>query len=286
MWSEKGWRGSSRWKRNRRYSAITAASPGSDFAPETTSPFRQALMALGDSATTGRPASRRRSTSRRSGRSIATVSPPGSPNARRRATGLSNPSAECSPTSPRASTTWPTSRCRCASCSPACWSGGDGGSTWRPSLGDHRVRCRRRCPEVAPRPGSPAGLACGNHQGVVSLRPRHRNHRHRRRRRPRVRSRGPQATPVGIRICDLLGAGGAVAGLPRRALALRCDRGRPLRGDGRARDRGGRPPGPQPRPGADHGFRWAPHQVRADRWHPTHPSTQAMGSRRRRDVGR
>ena len=53
-------------------------------------------MALGDTATTGCPASRRRSTSRPSGRSIATVSPPGSPSARRRATSLSNPSAECS----------------------------------------------------------------------------------------------------------------------------------------------------------------------------------------------
>ena len=53
-------------------------------------------MALGDTATTGCPASRRWSTSRPSGRSIATVTSPGSPNARRRATSLSNPSAECS----------------------------------------------------------------------------------------------------------------------------------------------------------------------------------------------
>src|SRR5918994_7613282 len=84
----------SRWRRSRRYSAITVASPASDLAPETTSPSRQALMALDRTGTTGWPASSSRSTSRPSGRSIATGSPAGAPSRRRRATRSSNPAAE------------------------------------------------------------------------------------------------------------------------------------------------------------------------------------------------
>ena len=57
--------------RSRRYSAITAASPASDLAPESTSPSRQVLIAFGLTGTTGCPASSSRSTRRPSGRSMA-----------------------------------------------------------------------------------------------------------------------------------------------------------------------------------------------------------------------
>ena len=67
----------SRWARSRRYSAITAASPASDFAPDSTSPSRQVLIAFGLTGTTGCPASSSRSTSRPFGRSIATGMSPG-----------------------------------------------------------------------------------------------------------------------------------------------------------------------------------------------------------------
>ena len=43
----------SRWRRSRRYSAITAASPASDLAPDSTSPSRQVLIAFGLTGTTG-----------------------------------------------------------------------------------------------------------------------------------------------------------------------------------------------------------------------------------------
>src|SRR5215217_4780567 len=92
--SEKGVSVRSRCRRSRRYSAITLASPVSDLAPETTSPSRQALMALEWTGTTGWPASSSRSTSRPSGRSSATGSPAGAPSRRRRATRSSNPAAE------------------------------------------------------------------------------------------------------------------------------------------------------------------------------------------------
>ena len=45
--------GRSRCARSRRYSAITAASPASDLAPESTSPSRQVLIAFGLTGTTG-----------------------------------------------------------------------------------------------------------------------------------------------------------------------------------------------------------------------------------------
>jgi hypothetical protein len=51
--SEKGASVRSRCRRSRRYSAMTAASPVSDLAPDTTSPSRQALMALERTGTTG-----------------------------------------------------------------------------------------------------------------------------------------------------------------------------------------------------------------------------------------
>src|SRR5215217_8997469 len=92
--SENGVSVRSWWWRSRRYSAITLASPASDLAPETTSPSRQALMALARTGTTGWPASNSRSTSRPSGRSSATGSPAGGPSRRRRATRSSNPAAE------------------------------------------------------------------------------------------------------------------------------------------------------------------------------------------------
>jgi hypothetical protein len=57
---------------SRAYSAIACASPGSDFAPEITSPWRQVLIAFGLTGTTGCPAASSASTSRPSGRSIAT----------------------------------------------------------------------------------------------------------------------------------------------------------------------------------------------------------------------
>jgi hypothetical protein len=50
--------------RSRRYSAITAASPASDLAPDSTSPSRQVLIAFGIAGTTGCPASSSRSTRR------------------------------------------------------------------------------------------------------------------------------------------------------------------------------------------------------------------------------
>src|SRR6266508_3169493 len=92
--SENGVSVRSWWWRSRRYSAITLASPASDLAPETTSPSRQALMALERTGTTGWPASSSRSTSRPSGRSSATGSSAGAPSRRRRATRSSNPAAE------------------------------------------------------------------------------------------------------------------------------------------------------------------------------------------------
>ena len=51
--SENGASVRSRCRRSRRYSAITLASPVSDLAPDTTSPSRQALMALERTGTTG-----------------------------------------------------------------------------------------------------------------------------------------------------------------------------------------------------------------------------------------
>ena len=74
---------------------MTSASPGSDLAPETTSPSRQTLMAFGETGTTGWPASRRRSTSRPSGRSMATGTRLGSPRGPSRATNRSKPSLPC-----------------------------------------------------------------------------------------------------------------------------------------------------------------------------------------------
>jgi hypothetical protein len=68
-----GTAGASRWQRSRRYPAITAASPASDLAPDSTSPSRQALIAFGLTDTTGWPASSSRPASRPSGRSIATA---------------------------------------------------------------------------------------------------------------------------------------------------------------------------------------------------------------------
>ena len=50
--------------RSRRYPAMTAASPASDLAPDSTSPSRQVLIAFGLTGTTGCPASSSRSTSR------------------------------------------------------------------------------------------------------------------------------------------------------------------------------------------------------------------------------
>ena len=82
--------------RSRRYSAITRASPGSLLAPETTSPSRQALIAVGLTGTTGCPACSSASTRRPSGRSIATGTPAGSPRAARRRIRPANPAAECS----------------------------------------------------------------------------------------------------------------------------------------------------------------------------------------------
>ena len=79
--------------RSRRYSAITAASPASDLAPESTSPSRQALIAFGLTGTTGWPASSSRSTSRPFGRSMATCIPAGSPNLARRRISSAIPSA-------------------------------------------------------------------------------------------------------------------------------------------------------------------------------------------------
>jgi hypothetical protein len=51
--TENGVAGRNRCARNRRYSAITAASPASDFAPDRTSPSRQVLIAFGLTGTTG-----------------------------------------------------------------------------------------------------------------------------------------------------------------------------------------------------------------------------------------
>src|SRR5680860_883646 len=58
---------------------MTRASPASDFAPETTSPSRHALIAFGLTGTTGWPASSSASTSRPSGRSIPTETSARSP---------------------------------------------------------------------------------------------------------------------------------------------------------------------------------------------------------------
>ena len=82
--------------RSRRYSAITAASPALDLAPDSTSPSRQVLIAFGLTGTTGCPASSSRSTRRPFGRSMATGMTPASPYLARRPISSAIPSAECS----------------------------------------------------------------------------------------------------------------------------------------------------------------------------------------------
>ena len=72
---------------------MTLASPGSLLAPEPTSASRQTLMAVVLTATTGCPASSRRSTRRPSGRSMATGSEPGSAWRARRSSRRSKPAA-------------------------------------------------------------------------------------------------------------------------------------------------------------------------------------------------
>jgi hypothetical protein len=83
------------WDLSRRYSEITSASPGSSLAPETTSDSRHALMALPDTGTTGWPASNKASTSRPSGRSIATGTRSTGPSLARRLTRPAKPSRLC-----------------------------------------------------------------------------------------------------------------------------------------------------------------------------------------------
>src|SRR6266536_5907227 len=75
---------------------MTSASPASDLAPESTSPSRQVLIALGLTGTTGCPASRRASTRRPSGRSIPTGMVSGSPRRASRRIRPARPAAECS----------------------------------------------------------------------------------------------------------------------------------------------------------------------------------------------
>ena len=84
--------------RSRRYPPITAASPASDFAPDSTSPSRQDLIAFGLTGTTGYPASSSTSTSRPSGRSIATGTSSGSSD--------SLPSRRSRPANPSADGRW------------------------------------------------------------------------------------------------------------------------------------------------------------------------------------
>ena len=74
---------------------MTAASPASDLAPDSTSPSRQVLIAFGLTGTTGCPASSSRSTSRPDGRSIATGRSAASPYRARPRTSDAIPSAEC-----------------------------------------------------------------------------------------------------------------------------------------------------------------------------------------------
>ena len=52
-WPGQGTATCSRWRRSRRYPAMTAASPASDLAPDSTSPSRQVLIAFGLTGTTG-----------------------------------------------------------------------------------------------------------------------------------------------------------------------------------------------------------------------------------------
>jgi len=88
--------GCSRCARSRTYSAITAASPASDLAPDNTSPSRHVLIAFGLTGTTGYPASNNTSTSRPSGRSIPTATSAGSPaNRASRRSRSANPAAVC-----------------------------------------------------------------------------------------------------------------------------------------------------------------------------------------------
>ena len=74
---------------------MTAASPASDLAPDSTSPSRQVLIAFGLTGTTGCPASSSRSTSRPSGRSIAIGILAGFPYLARRRISRAIPSALC-----------------------------------------------------------------------------------------------------------------------------------------------------------------------------------------------
>ena len=90
--SLKGCKTRSRWARRRRYSAISSASPGSDLAPDRTSPSRHALIAFGCTGATGWPASNSASTSRPSGRSIATGTLTAAPSSANRLVSRSMPS--------------------------------------------------------------------------------------------------------------------------------------------------------------------------------------------------
>ena len=74
---------------------MTSASPGSDLAPDTTSPSRQVLIAFGLTGTTGCPASSSASTRAPEGRSIATGMSAGSPSLASLAISLPRPSALC-----------------------------------------------------------------------------------------------------------------------------------------------------------------------------------------------